>query len=601
MPFPLKLRGIGAWVWEHRPSDLMAEATGNLPLVATPGDENHPLRPNHRDGRSRAARILTTPLLLLGVLAACFIGLGVRQAWSDAPTYDEPVYLSSGVTALVEHDLRLNPEHPPLGKVLAAIPVLVEQPIVPKGRAWTSADEAAYAVSFTQVQEHAGKLHGELFLARLIPLLEAVAVAFSLYALGSRLFGRGAGLLAGALWLADPLTVGLGHLDGVDLPLTLATVLTSWALLNVLRSPGQRQLVILGIACAAAVLTKDTGVLVAFSAGMVVVVAGWRSLRWRSLLRLALVASVSWVLVWLCYVMIAPSTALHLSVLPEPYLAGLRYIASHDSIGAPAYLFGTFWVGGRWWYWPLSLVTKVPWLTVGVLVVGPIALRGALRSARHEVLAVAVVPAVVLALFTLVSPKDIGLRYLLPVIGLWLVVASAAVLSARRAVVGVILAAVVLVGGAMTVFSVPDSITWVNPPLAPAYRTVSNSDVDWGQGFWLLRQWSVGKNPWVAYFGQGLGVADIPGARSMLTAIPGVAPRLRVDPQSLTGWVAVSATSLTSNNYKELSFLRAYCPVGELGGSILLYHFSTAPTAQAGPGTPASLCPGTYSRRLGGG
>jgi 4-amino-4-deoxy-L-arabinose transferase-like glycosyltransferase len=535
------------------------------------------------------------------VLAACFIGLGVRQAWSDAPTYDEPVYLSVGVTALVEHDLRLNPEHPPLGKVLAAIPVLADQPIVPKGRAWTSVNEAAYAVSFTQVQEHAGKLHGELFLARLVPLLEAVAVAFSLYALSSRLFGRGAGLLAGALWLADPFTLGLGHLDGVDLPLTLATLLTSWALLNVLRSPGRRQLVILGVACAAAVLTKDTGVLVAFSAGMVVVVAGWRSLGWRSLLRLALVASVSWVLVWLCYVMIAPSTVLHLSVLPEPYLVGLRYIAGHDSIGAPAYLFGTFWVGGRWWYWPLSLVTKVPWLTVGVLAVGPIALRGAPRSARHEVLATAVLPAVVLTLFTLVSPKDIGLRYLLPVIGLWLVVASVAVLSARRAIVGVVLAVVVVVGGAMAVFSVPDSIAWVNPPLAPAYRTVSNSDVDWGQGFWLLRQWSVGKNPWVAYFGQGLGVADIPGARSMLTSIPGAAPRLRVDPQSLTGWVAVSATSLTSNNYKELGFLRAYCPVGELGGSILLYRFSIAPTAQAGPGAPAALCPGTYSRRLSGG
>src|ERR1035441_5194785 len=213
MSFPLKLRGKSAWVWEHRPSDLMAEATGSLPLVGTPGDENHPLRPNHQDARPLAARILTTPLLLLGVLAACFIGLGVRQAWSDAPTYDEPVYLSAGVTALVEHDLRLNPEHPPLGKVLAAIPVLADQPIVPKGRAWTSANEAAYAVSFrsehdlrlnpehpplgkvlaaipvladqpivpkgrawtsaneaayavsfTQVQEHAGKLHGEVFL-----------------------------------------------------------------------------------------------------------------------------------------------------------------------------------------------------------------------------------------------------------------------------------------------------------------------------------------------------------------------------------------------------------------------------------------------------
>ena len=55
-------------------------------------------------------------------MAAGFLGLGLRQAWTDAPTYDEPIYLSAGVTSLLGHDLRLNPEHPPLAKALAALP-----------------------------------------------------------------------------------------------------------------------------------------------------------------------------------------------------------------------------------------------------------------------------------------------------------------------------------------------------------------------------------------------------------------------------------------------------------------------------------------------
>ncbi|MGO9028425.1 MAG: glycosyltransferase family 39 protein [Acidimicrobiales bacterium] len=549
----------------------------------------------------RTVRLVGGPLVVLSVVAACFLGLGLRQAWTDAPTFDEPVYLSAGVTALVHHDLRLNPEHPPLGKVLAALPVLLDHPIVPQGPAWRSSDEAAYAVSFVQAQLHAGKLRSELFLARLVPLLEAVGVAFVLYALGRRLFSRGAGLLAGVAWLADPFVLGLGHLDGVDLPLTLCTVLVSWALLEVLRQPGRRQLVVAGAACAAAVLSKDDGVLVALSAGVVAAAAGWRSVGWRVLGRPAVMAAVAWSLVWLCYLVLDPGTARHLSLLPEPFVTGLRYLGTHDTVGSPAYLLGSVWVGGKWWYWPVSMAVKVPLLTVGLLVLGPLGLRLAPRSARYETLAVAAVPGVVLTLFTVVSPKDVGLRYLLPVLALWLVVASAAALAPHRWPVQLALAAVVAVALVSTALSGPVSLVWANPPFTPAYRSVSNSDVDWGQGFWLLQAWAAGKHPWVAYFGQGLNASDIDGARSMVTDVPGVPPVVVTAPGSLTGWVAVSATSLTSNNFAQLAFLRAYCPVGVLGGSILVYRFRSPPEARPGPSVPPAACPGTYSHRVGGG
>jgi hypothetical protein len=545
-----------------------------------------------------AVRLLRRPLLLLAAVAVAFLALGLRQAWSDAPTYDEPIYLSSGVTALTFHDLRLNPEQPPLAKAVAALPVLAARPVVPRGPAWDSADEHAYAVAFVQAQLQAGRLRLEVFLARLVPLLEAVGVAFVLYALCTRLFARRCGLLAGVVWLVDPFVLGLGHLDGVDLPLTLATVLVSWAVLEVLREPGRRQLAVAGLACAGAVLAKDDGVLVALSAGAVVVAAGWRTAGWRVLGRLGLMAVVAWAAVWLCYLALDPATVRHLAVLPEPFLIGVRYLGSHDTVGAPAYLLGSSWVGGRWWYWPVSLVVKVPILTVALLLVGPLGLRLVGRTARRETLAVAVVPGVVLAVFTAVSPKDVGLRYLLPVLALWVVVASPAALIAGRTAVRVALAAVVAVAAVTVAWSLPDSLAFVNPPFTPAYRSVSNSDVDWGQGFWLLRSWSAGRRPWVAYFGQGLGPADVAGARSMLTDVPGVAPTVVVPARALTGWVAVSATALTSNNAAQLSYLRAYCPVGVLGGSILLYRFATPPTPTAGPAVPTAVCPGAFSHRV---
>src|SRR5262245_33765202 len=44
---------------------------------------------------------------------------------------DEPAHLTSGYIALTEGDLRVNREHPPLVKVLAALPLLSLHPTLP--------------------------------------------------------------------------------------------------------------------------------------------------------------------------------------------------------------------------------------------------------------------------------------------------------------------------------------------------------------------------------------------------------------------------------------------------------------------------------------
>ncbi|MGE0639908.1 MAG: hypothetical protein AB7G12_08245 [Thermoanaerobaculia bacterium] len=58
---------------------------------------------------------------LVLVLFAC---LALRAAAGSAPTYDEPTHLAAGYSYLRFHDFRLNPEHPPLVKLLAALPLL---------------------------------------------------------------------------------------------------------------------------------------------------------------------------------------------------------------------------------------------------------------------------------------------------------------------------------------------------------------------------------------------------------------------------------------------------------------------------------------------
>src|SRR5436305_423320 len=53
-----------------------------------------------------------------------FIALALGDLLTSSPTSDETAHLAAGYSYLVTHDYRLNPEHPPLVKMFAALPLL---------------------------------------------------------------------------------------------------------------------------------------------------------------------------------------------------------------------------------------------------------------------------------------------------------------------------------------------------------------------------------------------------------------------------------------------------------------------------------------------
>src|SRR5580658_6260015 len=77
-----------------------------------------------------------------------FLVLGVFEAWSNSATFDEPVYVSSGVISILHHDVADNAEHPPLFKALAALPVLAVGPVVPGDGHWNANNERSYSTRF---------------------------------------------------------------------------------------------------------------------------------------------------------------------------------------------------------------------------------------------------------------------------------------------------------------------------------------------------------------------------------------------------------------------------------------------------------------------
>jgi hypothetical protein len=162
-----------------------------------------------------------------------------------------------------------------------------------------------------------------------------------------------------------------------------------------------------------------------------------------------------------------------------------------------------------------------------------------------------------------------------------LVVASPLALGLLRRRAGwAVLGAGVLAQLAFLWGSVPHALAWTAPPFRPGYQVVSESNLDWGQDGYRLAEWMEGRTGHLSFF----------GSASVVDGVPGFGPLLGTRPEDVRGWVVVSASNLTTHYRDELAWLRKYCPVGTIGGTVLLYRFEEAPTRRPGPERPATEC-----------
>jgi hypothetical protein len=551
------------------------------------------------------------PALLLLPLALLFTVVGLVEASRDAATVDEAIDVASGVTGIVRRDVGLTPEHGVLVKFLPAVPALLAHPVVPDGPGYQKGDWFDNTDDFVRANMAAGKWNDILFYARIVALIEGLAVAALLYVLGAKLFGAWAGVVASALWLTTPVFVGFSHVVGIDVAFTLATLVVSLALLYHLDRRSNWSALWLGLALGAALLTRHIALVLVLVALVIVVGDMWRRNR-RDAARLAgIVAVVSWATVWVVMRGIAwtsrggvagqqlsavISTERHNSFLtrlvlappwPKEWAAGYAYLIL-TSAAKPAYLLGQAWDGNRWWFFPGSLLVKMPLPALAVLVIGLFGWRRYDRSIRNRGLLVIAAPALAIALVVAVQPLNLGLRYVFAPVALWFVAAGPIVRLGKPSwrVAG---AALVLASQlAAFVAATPHSMAWTPPPFRPAYQYATDSNVDYGQDEREVERWARTLNePLYTDLLVPRGVDPPPNSK----------PLIGTPPEDIRGWVAVSATRLTALDRDELSWLRAYCPVFTINGSVLVYRFEEPVDTSPGPTEPAAPCSGDVSTR----
>ncbi|WP_427164813.1 ArnT family glycosyltransferase [Streptomyces sp. C1-1] len=554
--------------------------------VLAPGprddEERHPPRVTpaaHRPGRRWLVPLLV--VVLLGQMAAAMVTTAVQQT----PTIDEPIYVATAADYLHEHRVRLNPEHPPLGKLIVAAGVAVADPHV----------DTAHRGDQTQYARHLLYESGNdpwrlMFWARLPMIVLTLLFGLVVFAFARELAGAAAGSVALALYALSPDVIAHGSLATLDVPAAGFVLTSAWLLWRARRRP--RLYVPLGGLALGAGLATKMSVLPAVP--VLMLLAAWslwgarsgdrRRALGRAAAGAAGVAVAGVAVVWLSYLVVDPRLrwsaagqrvpAVHglkgllvgLLPFPESYLDGMRIQFGLERYPWQGFLFGHLYTGSRWYYLPAALLVKTP-LGMLVLWAAGAAAVVAVRRLRPAAPYVLIPPAVLLA-SAMTGSRDFGTRYAV-FVPMFLAVAAGCVLAVRRRWAPLATGALVLFVAVSSLRTFPYYLPYSNEAFGgpdKTYLRLHDSNVDWGQDLGRLadrlRERYPGEKVWLVY--KGSGVPSYYG-------IDAADPR-EVATRQVHGLLVVSDSAVDKARGRLRTLIDSSRPVDEVGHSITIYR-----------------------------
>jgi hypothetical protein len=225
------------------------------------------------------ACLLSRPIVAVPSLLALAAVLAITSFWNDSITCDEMSHLASGFSYLKTGDFRLSPDHPPLGRIWAALPLLLTDAkwLPPDTPGWREGDIWQIGPSWFYRNDGEHLLRA----SRCMMVILFLALCATTWAIARSLFGPGAGLLALILSALSPTLLAHGRLVTTDMPQTLFALLTLWTFAKLLRRTGVWRFLAFVGSLSALVLSKYSWPLVLPSLGIMLMAAVWSCRRDR--------------------------------------------------------------------------------------------------------------------------------------------------------------------------------------------------------------------------------------------------------------------------------------------------------------------------------
>ncbi len=185
-------------------------------------------------------------VLMLGFMLALLIG----SSWSDSATFDEVAHIPSGYTALKYADSRLNPEHPPLIKNLAALPLLflnLNFELRPDFWQNQNVNDRQWQAGHALLYEFGNNPDKILFAARFPIMLLAVVFGWLLFLWTKKQYGFRVGLLTLFFYSFSPTVLAHSRYVTTDIGAALGFFLGIVFYLKFLANPSWKNTLKLGI------------------------------------------------------------------------------------------------------------------------------------------------------------------------------------------------------------------------------------------------------------------------------------------------------------------------------------------------------------------
>ncbi len=569
-----------------------------------------------------AAAVAALLLVLLFELAL--------PAYLQSSTFDEGCHTFAGYSYWTRGDFGINPENPPLVKLLAAVPLLA-MPL-----RYSPPPQMFFKVSCLLGGGqflYANDADAVLFRARMAAALLTFLTALLVFAVACEMFTPAVGLLALLLFVFEPNLIAHGSLVTTDMATTLFLLATVYSFYWYAKSAALPWLLLTGLSVGLALASKHSAVLffpILLLLALVetlrndpaskVAPGGRLKCALRFAVSLVVVSAVSVGILWAFYGFrfamrpqgpaMIPGFSQYLPhmhhpfaqklltllaryrLLPEAYLFGFADVfitPQHFS----SYLFGNLYLHGRWFYFPGAFLIKS---TIGFLLLLlclPVAIAVQRTSRRRELISLSLPPAIYF-LAAIRSDFNIGIRHILPVYPFLLILAAyAAVELVRsrqepRGTLGrgrvwlYVVSAIVLSHVVSSARAFPNYIPYANEIWggpANTYKVLTDSNVDWGQQLKATKKYLDERgihDCWFDYFGRM--AADPAYYQIPCKILPQrLGPPVENMPDRITGTVLISATELSPTvwgpgDLNPYARFRDLQPDGKIADGVFVFH-----------------------------
>jgi hypothetical protein len=545
---------------------------------------------------SRIAMPLRWAHAIALLLVMIFLGELVLSVHRQSLSWDEGDHIYAGYESWTTGDFGINPEHPPLLKEIASLPLLAMHLTAPAPVSPTFSKTEAYFNGRSLIYNNGGLAEADriIFRARMMAALFSLALALVVYLASLEIFGPFAALFALTLVVFEPNLIAQGAYVTTDMAVTFGIFAAVYALYRFRVRPSIGRLAVVGLATGVALAVKHSATLLL---PIVIVLMIAELMRPRPdekrtrVLRLygaafAAALCLGLPILWATYHFrflahpngaMQPSLSDYMSslhgieprvykllarwrILPESYLYGMVDIRVQSIAGQSfsTYLFGRVYAHGVPYYFPAAFIIKSTLAFMLLLVLAFYAVVSK-RLAEWQRLSFVILPPLVYLLVAIDTGLNIGARHILPMYPFLAVLIGGAAIALwphKRLWMSVTL---VLLGWHVvsTTRSAPNYIAYSNELFggpAQTHRYLTDSNVDWGQQLISVKQYLDQHNIhdcWFGYFVQpsidyhsyGIPCRQLPTADSMWTDD-------QVDvPPSISGTVLVSASTLTGYEF----------------------------------------------------